>query len=400
MKVLMFGWEFPPMKSGGLGTACFDLCKGLHGRGISVTFVVPKLPKGMKSDFVKLLGTNEYVKLSEVSTILTPYMTSKEYIETYERLDEAQKSNYGKTLLAEVERYSKAAAIIAKRETFDIIHVHDWMTYEAGIIAKQISGKPLVAHIHATEFDRTGGNPNCLISDKEYKGLSAADLIIANSNYTKNNVIEAYKMPPEKIRIIHWGIEENSPYYNLNTRSPFKNEKIVLFLGRVTLQKGPEYFVKMAEKVAKFVPNVKFVFAGDGDMFPRVINEVAERNISDKFVFTGFLQGADVHKAFQMADLYVMPSVSEPFGLVALESLKNRTPILISKQSGVSEVLSNVFKVDFWDIDEMANKVVSFLRYDALNYELTENSFEEAKKFNLDEPARKCIDCYKEALRW
>jgi glycosyltransferase involved in cell wall biosynthesis len=400
MKVLMFGWEFPPMKSGGLGTACFDLCRGLSRNGVEVVFVVPQLPRGMHSSVVKLIGADQLVKLSEVNTILTPYMTSKEYLEKYEMLDSREKDIYGRTMFAEVERYSKAAALIAERERFDVIHCHDWMTYEAGIIARKVSGRPLVVHIHATEFDRTGGSPNHEISKREYAGLSAADLVVANSHFTKSNVLKHYMVDSGKVKVVHWGIDEANPAYKLKTASPFRKDRVVLFLGRVTLQKGPDYFVRMAERVLQFVPDVKFVFAGSGDMFPRIVSEVAEKGIADKFVFTGFLSGDDVHRAFQMADIYVMPSVSEPFGLVALESLKNNTPVLISRQSGVSEVLSHVFKVDFWDVDEMSNKIVSFLRYSALEHELADNSFREAEKFNLDEPARKCIGCYREVLKW
>ncbi|MBT3304543.1 glycosyltransferase family 4 protein [Candidatus Woesearchaeota archaeon] len=400
MEILMFGWEFPPMKSGGLGTACYDLCKGLFKQGTKVTFVVPRLPKTIKSNFVKLLGANQYAKLTEVDSILTPYMTSNQYLDVYDNLDVATKQNYGKNLLAEVKRYTQAAIKITENENFDIIHVHDWMTYEAGQIAKEKSGKSLVAHIHATEFDRTGGNPNMEISHKEYLGLNAADMIIANSEYTKDNVIKNYKVDADKLRVVHWGIAEDSPSYHLNAESPFKDSKVVLFLGRVTIQKGPDYFVDMAEKVKKYVPNVKFVFAGDGDMFPKIVDQVMERDLAENFVFTGFLRGEDVHKAFQMADLYAMPSVSEPFGLVALESIKNGTPVLLSKQSGVAEVLTNAFKVNFWDVDEMANKIVSFLNHPALSHDLKANTIEEAKGFNLDDPAKKCLDCYDEVKKW
>lgn len=396
----MFGWEFPPMKSGGLGTACYDLCKGLFKQGAKVTFVVPRLSKEIKSKFVKLLGANKYAKLTEIDSILTPYLTVEQYSGVYENLDGAMKQNYGKNLLAEVKRYTKVAAKIAENENFDVIHVHDWMTYEAGRVAKEKSGKPMIAHIHATEFDRTGGNPNREISHKEYLGLRAADMIIANSEYTKNNVIERYNINADKIRVVHWGIAKDNPSYHLNAKSPFKNSKVVLFLGRVTIQKGPDYFVNMAEKVKKYVPNVKFVFAGDGDMFPRIVDQVMEKNLAENFVFTGFLRGDEVHKAFQIADLYVMPSVSEPFGLVALESIKNGTPVLLSKQSGVSEVLNNAFKVDFWDVDEMTNKIVSFLNYPALNQEMKANTIDEAKRFNLDEPSKKCLECYKEVQTW
>lgn len=397
MKVLMFGWEFPPMKSGGLGTACYDLCKGLSLVNTPVTFVIPKLPKTMRSEVAKLVGANQFAKLEEVNSPLTPYLSASEYEERIYHLDESMKENYGKNLFQEVDRYTKASALIARKETFDVIHAHDWMTYNAGVKARAFSKKPLVAHIHATEFDRTGGNPNGEIANREYEGLNAADLIIANSNYTKKNVMQQYGITGDKIRVVHWGIDDHPL---LQVHKPFKDEKVVLFLGRVTLQKGPDYFVELAKRVSSHVPNVKFVFAGSGDKMGEVIREVSNSGLSDKFVFTGFLNGEDVHKAFRMADLYVMPSVSEPFGLVALESIKNQTPVLISKQSGVSEVLDHAFKVDFWDVDEMTNKVVSFLKYPALAKSLKEGCIQESKKFNLKDPAQKCLDCYKEVLSW
>jgi len=402
----MFGWEFPPFKTGGLGTACYDLTRGLSCKGIDVIFVMPKTPENAKSDFVKLIGANNLygsIKMRKVSTILTPYMSSEAYSSELRRFrmsHETSSEVYGQNLYQEVIRYAEMAKIIAAQEDHDLIHAHDWMTYLAGINARNISGKPLVVHIHATEFDRTGGNPNPMISHLEYTGLNEADLIIANSNFTKNNVIRHYNINPDKIKVVHWGIDPENPYYNLNYSSPMnKNEKIVLFLGRVTIQKGPDYFIEVAKKVLDFKKNVRFVIAGSGDMLPRIIERAAELGISDKVTFTGFLHGADVHRAFQMADLYVMPSTSEPFGLVALESLKNNTPVIISKQSGVSEVLHNALKVDFWDINEMTNKIVNVLNYEELHHELEKNSFQEVQKFNLIKPAEKCIDAYNEAIR-
>jgi glycosyltransferase involved in cell wall biosynthesis len=424
MKVLMFGWEFPPFKSGGLGTACYDLTKGLSHRGVQVTFVMPFAPEDSKADFVKIRGTASYskrLKLSRVSTVLTPYMTAQGYEEALHRMQaDVAKQNKGKTvkshvkvkgvstgskeiyglnLFDEVNRYTAAASIIADEEEHDVIHAHDWMTYRAGINARKRSGKPLVVHIHATEFDRTGGSPNSNISHLEYQGLAAADLVIANSNWTKKNVIDQYKIPESKIAVVHWGIEEDRPEYHMKFRSPINDrEKVVLFLGRLTIQKGPDYFVETAKKVLEHEKNVRFMIAGSGDMQNRMIRRVAELGIADKVNFLGFVQGEDVHRAFQMADLYVMPSVSEPFGLVALESLKNNTPILISKQSGASEVITNALKTDFWDVEEMANKIINVIRHPALHYELRRNSYHEARKFNLDEPAKKTEDCYKDVI--
>lgn len=406
MKVLMFGWEFPPFKTGGLGTACYDLTRGLSCKGIDVIFVMPKTPENAKADFVKLIGANNLygnIKMRKVNTILTPYMSSEAYSSELKRFrmgHETSSEVYGQNLYQEVIRYAEIAKIIAAQEDHDLIHAHDWMTYLAGINARNISGKPLVVHIHATEFDRTGGNPNPMISHLEYTGLNEADLIIANSNFTKNNVIRHYNINPDKIKVVHWGIDPKNPYYNIGYVSPMnKNEKIVLFLGRITIQKGPDYFIEVAKKVLDFKKNVRFVIAGSGDMLPRIIERAAELGISDKVTFTGFLHGADVHRAFQMADLYVMPSTSEPFGLVALESLKNNTPVIISKQSGVSEVVHNALKVNFWDINEMTNKIVNVLNYEELHHELKKNSFQEVQKFNLIKPAEKCIDVYNEAIK-
>jgi len=403
----MFGWEFPPFKSGGLGTACYDLTKGLSRQGVEVTFVMPAAPDNANAEFVRLVGANNFakkVKLRKISSILTPYQSFTSYDEALQHTKLSARTNgnpkdiYGTNLYQEVYRYGIAGGEIAEEEEYDVIHVHDWMTYQAGINAKKVSGKPLVAHIHATEFDRTGGNPNQIISNMEYNGLQAADIVIANSNFTKQNVIQHYNIDPNKIEVVHWGIDPDNPHYNAKQTSPFKEEKVVLFLGRITIQKGPDYFIETANNVLKYVPNTKFVVAGSGDMFERMINRADELGILDRFMFTGFLNGADVHKAFQMADLYVMPSVSEPFGLVALESLKNGTPILISKQSGVSEVVNHALKANFWDVDEMTNQIVNVLQYPELLDELQENSFREAQGFNLDTPAHKTKCIYEKAL--
>lgn len=394
LRVLMFGWEYPPYKSGGLGTACFDLTKGLSRQGVEITFVMPFAPEDAKAKFVKLLGANVF-KVRQVDSLLTPYMTSNSYSEAYSKSD--KKTLYGQDIFQEVARYAKVARQIAKEEPHDLIHAHDWMTYQAGLAAREVSGKPLVVHLHATEFDRTGGSPNPLIAHLEYTGLKEADRVITNSNFSKANIIKHYKIPSEKIDVVHWGIDEIETG---NYTSPIKKQnKIVLFLGRITVQKGPDYFIEVAKKVLEFEKNVTFVVAGGGDMLPRILQRAAELGIADKVVFTGPLTGEDVYKAFKTADIYVMPSISEPFGLVALESLKCGTPIIISKQSGVAEVLTHALKVDFWDINEMANKIVSALRYDALLEELRENSTREVRKFNIDEPAKKVLEIYKSVIR-
>ncbi|MBW2969797.1 glycosyltransferase family 4 protein [Candidatus Woesearchaeota archaeon] len=393
LKVLMFGWEFPPYKSGGLGTACYGLTKALSKQNVEVTFVMPVTPEGAKAKFVKLIGASNIAKNVKIKTIDSPlkaYMTSASYEEQYYTWGSNKKQVYGKDLYQEVQRYAQIAKHIAKTEPHDIIHCHDWMTYQAGINAKKASKKPLIMHLHATEFDRTADNPDHRISHIEWQGLDQADIIITNSHFSKKNIIKHYKIHPDKIQVVHWGIDE-APTMNYK---PEKKDKTVLFLGRVTIQKGPDYFIEVAKKVLEHEPNTKFVIVGDGDMLPRMINRTAELGITDKVIFTGALSGEDVHKAFQTADLYVMPSVSEPFGLVALESLKNRTPVLISKQSGVSEVLKNALKTDFWDLNKMTDMIVNVLRHTALQEELKEHGTREAQKFNLDEPARKIKEVY------
>ncbi|MBI4149775.1 glycosyltransferase family 4 protein, partial [Candidatus Woesearchaeota archaeon] len=316
MKVLMLGWEFPPYKSGGLGTACYGLTKGLAQEGADVTFIMPHAPDEVKADFVTIIGTKgKRIRLRGVKSPLTPYQTANGYKATLRSMEifkkPGMKQVYGRDLYEEVQRFTYATRKIAEEEPHDVIHAHDWMTYHAGMEARNVSGKPFVAHIHATEFDRTGGNPNQYISHIEYTGLKAADCIIANSEYTKQNIIKHYKIDPEKIKVVYFGIDPDVPYYNLNFRSALnKQDKIVLFLGRVTLQKGPDYFIEAAANVLRYKKNVRFIVAGSGDMLPRVNNKAAELGIADRVTFTGFLDGEEVHKAFQMADVYVMPSVS------------------------------------------------------------------------------------------
>ncbi len=401
-RVLMFGWEFPPYKSGGLGTACYDLAQGLNEQKVKITFVMPFAPENAKARFVKLIGTGDkskHLKLMAVSSPITPYMTSEDYDYCYSEHYNGAKANavYGKNLFEEVRKYSIIAGKVAKEEEFDIIHAHDWMTYQAGINAKKATGKPLVVHLHATEFDRTGGNPDPRISHIEYMGMKEADRVITNSEFSKQNILKHYKIKPEKIEAVHWAIRDEPIHKQRTSRIP--KQKTVIFLGRITIQKGPEYFVNAAKKVLEYEPDTRFVMAGSGDMMPYCIDLAAKLGIADKFVFTGFLKGDDVHRAFQEANLFVMPSVSEPFGLVALESIKNGTPAIVSKTSGVSEVLNHALKVDFWDVDEMANMITAVLRYTSLQKTLTENSMREVDEMTLDKPAIKVKEIYKNVLK-
>ena len=397
----MFGWEFPPHNKGGLGTACLGLTKALSKKGNDIILVIPKGGKSEDSSHLDLIVTenlyigNEKIRLMKIDSLLHAYISSKEYENEYAKLFYNDSQNpkldiYGKDLFNEVERYGEKAKIIAQFEDFDIIHCHDWMTFKAGKIAKEVSGKPLIVHVHATEFDRTGGHPNQAVYDREREGMHAADKIISVSNYTKDTICKHYAVDPGKVEVVHNGIDTDENHGHISE----KNENIVLFLGRMTLQKGPDYFLETARKVLEIEPNTKFIMAGTGDMYPKMIERAAGFGIGHKILFTGHLSGEEVDQAYRMAKLYVMPSVSEPFGLTALESLKNNTPVMISKQSGVSEVLTNALKVDFWDVDEMTNKVVGAIRYPALGETMVEQGGQEIKGISWRNAADKCMNVY------
>ena len=414
LKVLMFGWEFPPFNTGGLGVACEGLVKGLSDLEIKVNFVLPKKVDGISlnanSLFYKFIFAGDSkislknnLKIKEVNSLLTPYITSREYQASYEKsvFSSDKKNIYSANLIEEVLRYGHLATAIALEEDFDVIHAHDWLSFLAGIKAKKATGKPLVVHIHATEFDRTGGgNVNQQVYEIEKQGFEEADKIIAVSNFTKNKIIEHYGINPEKIIIVHNGVAQIDTSSIKNSLNGLKRtgQKAVLFLGRITIQKGADYFLKAAKKVLEKNLNVFFMVGGTGDMERQIIEEAAAMGISDKVLFLGFVKDKDKAEIYQMADLYILPSVSEPFGLTPLEALSCGTPVLISRQSGVSEVLSHCLKVDFWDIDQMANKILAVLEHSELKEELQNNGGQEVQKFNWVDSAQKCIYVYKEVL--
>jgi glycogen synthase len=404
----MFGWEFPPFSSGGLGTACQGLTKGLANQGADVTFVLPKANFEINEKGLKVRAADKYlqshIKIKVINSLLVPYITSEAYNERImlaakcKQTTNASNELYGWNLFEEVHRYAEKAKWVAAAEDFDLIHAHDWMTYPAGIKAKEMSGKPLIVHVHATEFDRTGDHPNQAVYDIERQGMHAADKVIAVSNYTKWKIVEHYGIPPDKVDIVHNAVEFNSQSNMMSARIP-DEAKTVLFLGRLTLQKGPEYFLYAAKQVLDHDPNVRFIMAGSGDMEPWIIEKAAELGISNRVLFTGFLRGADVDKAYKMADCYVMPSVSEPFGITPLEAMRNGTPCIISRTSGVSEVLSHCLKVDFWDIHQLSSQIISVLKYGSLHSSLQQNGHQEVHRFSWNEPAAKCMNVYNRVLQ-
>ncbi len=421
MRVLMFGWEFPPHITGGLGTACYGLTKGLAKQQVQVIFVVPKAWGDEDQSAVKLVNASDVVvdntdsdyqefwkKITymEIGSNLIPYVTPEEFkkIAEEDRLEGVSlqekvmrtkftfSGKYGTDLLAEVSRYALVAAGIARKQQFDVIHAHDWLTYPAGIAAKKLTGKPLVVHMHATEFDRSGQNINQDVYDIERKGMEEADRVITVSNFTRNIVIEKYGIDPVKVFTVHNAIEPGEK--EIGNIGKNVKEKVVTFLGRLTQQKGPEYFIEAAHLILQRDPNVRFVMAGSGDLMNKMIRRIAQLKMGTKFHFTGFLKGADVDRMFALSDVFVMPSVSEPFGLVPLEAMRSNVPVVISKQSGVSEILKHALKVDFWDINGMADAIYGLLHYKALGDIFRKYGKQEVDSLKWDNAARKVLRVY------
>ena len=425
MKVLMFGWEYPPHITGGLGTACFGLTKAMVHQGDEVIFVVPKAYGDESNEAARIVNASDVVidlssdyykeywsNLSyiEVNSKLIPYVGMDDYFnvinkrvkerEEHTHINKKRKyeftGKYTSTLMDEVEKYALVAASLAKNYDYEIIHAHDWLTYKAGIIAKNISGKKLVIHVHATEFDRSGENINQSVFDIEKYGMDNADHIVCVSDLTKNIVINRYGQSPNKVSTIYNGA--NSLIYKDIQVEKAVKEKVVTFLGRVTFQKGPDYFIEAAAKILKYDKNIRFVMAGSGDMLNRMVALVAKKRISQNFHFTGFLKGDDVTKMFALSDVYVMPSVSEPFGISPLEAMNANVPVVISKQSGVSEVLKYAIKVDFWDIDAMANAIYSLVHYPALSKMFVKKGKKEVEDIRWEDSAQKLRNLYYKLL--
>jgi glycosyltransferase involved in cell wall biosynthesis len=445
MRVFMLGWEFPPFISGGLGTACYGLTKAMSSIGTDIMFVLPRPVSTPFSTHVRLVSPRansplaaptaefrldefDHVTFRTVNAALSPYNTPADYQQAA-RESSATKtkadgsaaeptpesmqavvhkpsvvgsagpagSPYGGDLFAEIQRYALLSTEIARNETFEVVHAHDWMTFPAGLAVAAMKNVPLIVHVHSTEFDRSGTNVDQRIYDIERRGMHGAMKIIAVSYLTKNQVTHQYGVDPSKVEVVYNAIEQNGNGFDQEKYSIHKDEKIVLFLGRITMQKGPEYFLAAAKKVLEVMDNVKFVMAGSGDMIRRTIEMAAAMGIGHKVLFTGFLRGGDVEKVFRMADLYVMPSVSEPFGIAPLEAMSHDVPVIISKQSGVSEVLTHALKVDFWDVNEMANKIVAVLKHPPLASMLREHGSFEVRRLQWVDAARQCVQIYGQA---
>ena len=419
MKALMFGWEFPPHILGGLGTASYGLTRGMAMQpDMDITFVIPKPWGDEDQSFLKIVGACltpvvwKDVPWEKAKERLSQYMNPQDYY-TYRDHIYADFSymhtndlgcigfsgRYPDNLLEEINNYSIVAGVIARSEQFDVIHSHDWLTYPAGLHVKAVSGKPLVIHVHATDFDRSRGNVNPQVYAIEKDGMDNADHIVTVSNLTRNTVIEKYHQDPRKVTTVHNAVEPLSPEIQAISSKKGTKDKVITFLGRITMQKGPEYFVEAAARVLSKADNVRFVMAGSGDMMNQMIRLAAQRNISDKFHFTGFLKGKQVYEMLKSSDVYVMPSVSEPFGISPLEAMQCGVPSIISKQSGCAEILSNAIKTDYWDIDAMADAMYSIITYPSMAECLRDEGIREVNEIKWEYAGMKVREIYNSLMR-
>lgn len=428
MRVLMFGWEFPPHIAGGLGTACKGIVEGLAHNGVETLFVMPSASGDEDQTYTRIINASDVavadvcstvdefidrVKFIKVDSNLQPYFDPQDFDRILEEEKKRQTTEYhlrfgqkfkfsgkyGANLLDEVSRYAQVGGTIALEYAgqFDVIHAHDWLTYLAGIAAKEISGKPLVVHVHATSFDRgTDDMVDSRVYAIERRGMELADRVVTVSDLTRNIVINKYGIDPAKVVTVHNAVDFSGKE-DIEVERGIK-DKVVTFLGRITFQKGPEYFIDAAAKVLKRTRNVRFVMAGSGDMMTRAIRQVARLGISDRFHFTGFLRGQEVQKMFALSDVYIMPSVSEPFGISPLEAMRTNVPSIISKQSGAAEVLKYALKVDFWDVDALADDIYALVKYPALSDFAAKEGYDEVNNLKWNNATAKLKKVYESII--
>ncbi len=407
----MFGWEFPPAISGGLGVACEGLVRGLIELETDVALVLPRRSAATAIENLRIIPATEVervargrrgrgraaLRVRRITTPLRPYMAASFEGEQSRPTSRPGRpaANYGPDLAKEVLRYAAAAGRIAARESFDVIHAHDWLTFLAGVEARRTSGKPLVLHVHATEFDRAGGGENGFVAAIERLGLSSADRVVAVSAYTADLLARRYAVPAERLRVVHNAID---PRALIDDEKPESRTPLVLFAGRITSQKGPGYFVEAAARVAAERRDVRFVVAGSGDRMGAMKEHVAARGLRKRFLFTGFLPAPELDRLYARADVYVMPSLSEPFGLTALEALQHGTPVIVSRSAGVSEVAPNVLRVEFGDVEDLASKILSVLAFPPLRETLSERGRADAQRLSWRDSAARCVAVYRELV--
>lgn len=417
INVLMLGWELPPWNSGGLGTACLGLTEGLSEHGVAINFVLPKTFGDTTYDHMSVVSAADYASDDVIKQLLARTDMSEEEIvrqlaygaklavgEQQRLLVEHFQGHVPVSPHAQATWYATTAAKIAKKHPhFNVIHAHDWFTYYGGMAARKVAAAdgrhtPFIAQIHATEYDRCGEHGDPRIIAIERAGLNAADRVVAVSHYTKEVVHKYYGVPRSKISVVYNGIPNKKQPKQFDLAEIKKHHKIVLFMGRLTMQKGPDYFVQLANEVHKHDPNVRFVMVGSGDMEKCMIEESAKLGLTGTILFSSFLRGSDVDRAYQLADVFVMPSVSEPFGIVALEAMQNGTPVIVSKQSGVAEVSNNIIKVDFWDVHNMAKSVLHVLHDPHAKHQLIAGGKNDLLNLTWTQAAQVMRDVYQDVI--
>jgi glycogen synthase len=430
LRILKLGWEFPPLVNGGLGIACLGLSRAL-AKEVDLTVIVPKSSPDADFPTFSLRGLNQlrfeeittaesryrfesFAQIQRIPIFLDPYDSGEIPIElsvitdqkvateatfsetTRQQLDSFKIGDlYGSDLPSKVIEFSKIAAKIALLEEFDVIHAHDWMTFLAGVEVKKVTGKPLILHVHALQYDRAGATDHGWIYEIEKYGMEQADCVIPVSRYTAEIIASHYHIDTAKIRPVHNGAD---PVTTFTTKKKFP-EKLVLFLGRLTSQKGPEFFLETAARVIAQNPAVRFVVAGTGEKLRPLIETGAFHGLGDHFHFTGFLDRDKVHDLLSMTDVYCMPSISEPFGLSALEAAQFGIPAVISKQSGVAEVLKGALLADYWDVELMSKHINDLLTDEALRARVVAQAQLDIAASTWDAAAAKVITIYQELVR-
>ena len=415
MKVLMYGWEFPPNINGGLGVACYEIVRALLKKSIHIDLILPKAkPMRVAKNTIEQTETqgNPDLTIQFVDSMLQPYMDEKKYRQLI--VNQIDSDSYGYDLFSEVERYARQAGPYAELIPHDVIHVHDWLTIRAGILAKKTSKKPLFFHVHSLETARAGEHINQAIFDIEREGLEQADKIFAVSQYTRDQIIKYHLISPDKIVVVYNGIPHSyythddhliahETAYPDNKKNAQEQQKLVqyqnksnlvLFLGRVTYQKGPFHFIDAAYKILSVRKDIHFAVAGDGDLLHDLIEYVAKLQISSHVQFLGFLDKQAVQVIYERCKVYVMPSVSEPFGLTCLEALIRNVPVIVSRQSGVSEVLGNVLTIDAWDTLDLAGKIIALVDYPIMGLETIKNSQHDLSLLTWDSSAKTIVQTY------
>lgn len=390
--IFMIGWEFPPHNSGGLGVACQGMTRGLLSLGLPVAFVLPKqLPGG---------GSYSHHTFQVEPGLTMDMIQVNSNLEPYWRLAADSPRAYPYDMVGEAYRYGQAVGELAPRFDPAVLHAHDWMSIPAGLAARRRTGRPLVVQIHSTERDRSGGGaPHPEIARIEKIGLQEADQVIAVSEYTKHQLVEDYGIDPNKIAVVHNGVDPNPDFHNQELPQFLNDRPMIAFVGRLTVQKGPEYFLAVAKKVLTEEPRAVFILAGQGDLYRHLLVSSAYQGLSGSLLFAGFLRGKEKDFLYQRADVFVMPSVSEPFGIAALEAALTKTPVIVSKSAGVTEVLPHAYAIDFWDIDQMAATILRLIRDPRLRSEKGEQVRQEAQAMSWDKAAQALRGVYRKLVK-